>query len=170
MKLVRTEPGEWWQAVQLICKQLAAENPRIKVRAVCVSGQAPSCTPVDREGQPLRPAILWLPQSYFSGRLAGERLGATAEKVSGNTLDSYFGGPKWLWYVQEEPERYRTWKILQANGYILHALTGEIATDPSHAGLCSPCFNLETGCWDLEVCRSIGSRPKNYPPSTQPAR
>ena len=159
-------PAEWWQAVQLICKQLAAENPRIKVRAVCVSGQAPSCTPVDREGQPLRPAILWLDRrATFQVDWLRERLGATAEKVSGNTLDSYFGGPKWLWYVQEEPERYnRTWKILQANGYILHALTGEIATDPSHAGLCSPCFNLETGCWDLEVCQSIGIEVEKLPP------
>ncbi len=165
-------PEEWWQAVQLTCKQVTAENPRQNIRAVCVSGQAPSCAPVDGEGSPVRPAILWLDRrATRQVDWLRERLGRSVEKMSGNTLDSYFGGPKWCWFRQEEPERYRqTWKILQANSVIIHALTGEVVTDPSHAGLCSPCFDLNTGQWNLEVCQTMGIEAEKLPaihPSSQ---
>jgi xylulokinase len=158
-------PEEWWQAVRLICKQVTAETPRQVIRAICVSGQAPSCAPVDRKGTPVRPAILWLDRrATRQVEWLRERLGQAAEKMSGNTLDSYFGGPKWCWYLQEEPERYqRTWKILQANSTIIQALTSEAVTDPSHAGLCSPCFGLDSGQWNLEVCQVMGIEVEKLP-------
>ena len=158
-------PGDWWQAVQLTCQQVTAENPQLAIRAVCVSGQAPSCAPVDRAGQPVRPAILWLDRrATRQVEWLRERLGPSAEKTSGNTLDSYFGGLKWCWYRQEEPERYqRTWKILQANSTIIYTLTGQVATDPSHAGLCSPCFDLNAGQWNLEVCQAMGLEAEKLP-------
>jgi xylulokinase len=158
-------PEEWWQAVQLICNQLMAESPRLTIRAVSVSGQAPSCTPVDRGGRPLRPAILWLDRrATVQVDWLRERLGQTAEKASGNILDSYFGGPKWLWYLQAEPRKYsQTWKILQANSYIIHALSGEVVTDPSHAGLCSPCFDLSSGIWDQDTCQLMGIDTEKLP-------
>jgi sugar (pentulose or hexulose) kinase len=158
-------PEDWWQAVQRICKQLTAENPRQAIRAICVSGQAPSCAPVDRKGRPVRPAILWLDRrATRQVEWLRERLGQAVERLSGNTLDSYFGGPKWCWYLQEEPERYqKTWKILQANSTIIQALTGEAVTDPSHAGLCSPCFELDTGQWNLKVCRAMGIEAEKLP-------
>jgi xylulokinase len=114
----------------------------------------------------LRPALLWLdrratPQVDWLQR----RLGlAVAEQVSGNTLDSYFGGPKWLWFLQNEPELYhQTWKILQASSYIVYCLTGEVVTDPSHAGLCSPCFDLNSGTWSRDICGAMGIETDKLP-------
>jgi len=167
------DPDDWRQAVEQICRGLITANPDTEIRAVCVSGQAPACAPVDRQGRPARPAILWLDRrATAQADWLRQRLGQTeVERLSGNTLDSYFGGVKWLWYRQQEPEQYdRTWKILQANSYITLALTGEVVTDPSHAGLCSPCFDPQTGDWNEPLCQMMGLAVEKLPavyPSSQ---
>ena len=153
------DPRDWWRTASGLCKALLAEAGNPSVRGVCVSGQAPLCVPVDRSGAPLRPAILWLdrraaPQADWLRARLGEE---TAIRVSGNLLDPYYGGVKWLWFLQEEPELYaRTWKIFQAQTYITYHLCGEAVTDPSHAGMCSPCFSLGERSWDEGVCEQMG--------------
>jgi sugar (pentulose or hexulose) kinase len=151
-------PLDWWAAVKQLCAEIlpAAGNPSIA--CICVTGQAPSCVPIDREGKPLRPAILWLDrrsQPQVDWLIEHVGLGA-AERISANTIDSYYGGVKWLWFARNEPELYRrTWKISQASGYITFLLTGELATDPSHAGMCSPCYNLHKRAWDESICEAM---------------
>jgi D-xylulose kinase len=153
------DPQDWWRTVQQLCGELLAATGNPPIACICVTGQAPSCVPVDREGKPLRPAILWLdrrsqPQVDWLKENVG--LGA-AERVTGNTIDSYYGGVKWLWFARNEPELYRrTWKISQASGYITFLLTGELATDHSHAGMCSPCYNLRSRVWDEAMCEAMG--------------
>lgn len=151
-------PDDWWQAVQDICTQLINENKRPSIRAVSVSGQTPSCIPINKKGQPLIPAILWLDRRATSQvEWLRQNLGEeTARRIGGNTIDSFFGGPKWLWYVQEKSQLLaQTWKILQANGYIAFCLTGEITIDPSNAGLCSPCYDLSSNRWHQAICEMM---------------
>jgi len=165
------DPTLWWQAVCQLAPQVVQAAGSRELASIAVSGQTPLCAPVDRAGQPLRPAILWLdrratPQvNWLRQRLGEER----CREISANRLDSYFGGPKWLWYRQEEPERFaRTWKILQANSYIILKLTGAAVIDPSQAGLCSPCFNFSTGAWDPDVCAEM-ELPLDRLPEIHPA-
>ena len=153
------DPDAWWRATQTVCQAVLRQAGHPSIRAVCVSGQSPGCVPVDRKGQPLRPAILWLDRrATAQAQWLGEHLGqAEAERLSGNRLDSYFGGPKWLWFRRNEPELYsRTAMIHQASSFITFQLTGEIALDLSQAGMCSPCFNLSERCWDERVCELMG--------------
>lgn len=159
-------PQAWWEAVQITCRKVLTRVDRREVRAVCLSGQAPSCVPVDRRGRPLRPAILWLDRRasaevpWLRQLLADLPL----EHISGNTLDSYFGGVKWAWYLRREPDLYvQTWKILQATSYILLHLTGEAAVDHSQAGLCSPCYHLPQRAWNADLCERIGLDPEKLP-------
>jgi xylulokinase len=151
------DPRDWCQAAAGLCRA---------VLAVCPSGQAPLCVPVDRAGNPLRPAILWLdrraaPQAEWLRAQMGD---AESVRVSGNLLDAYYGGVKWAWFRQEQPELYaRTWKIFQAQTYIAYQLCGSACTDPSHAGMCSPCFNLSEQRWDEAMCERLGLDVKILP-------
>lgn len=152
------DPEIWWQAVCRLCNELTAAHPDVEVLALVTSGQAPSCVPIDLDGKPLRPAVLWLDRrstgqvDWLRERLGEER----AYAISGNRLDSYFGGLKWLWFRQNEPELFRrTWKILQANSFITYKLTGQAVIDPSQAGLCSPCFDIAQRVWSPEVLRIL---------------
>jgi xylulokinase len=64
---------------------------------------------------------------------------------------------KWLWFRQNEADLYdHTWKILQANNYITYKLTDEAVIDPSQAGLCSPCFDIDRVKWSEVICNYLG--------------
>ncbi len=160
------DPDAWWEATQRCCHRLVAELRGRRIEAISVSGQAPGCVPIDRAGKPLRPAILWMDRRAVQ---QAERLRARvgierAVQISGNTLDSYFGGPKWMWFHENEPGLYAaTWKLLQANNYIIYRLAGEAVTDPSQAGLCSPCFNLHNREWDTRMCEMLELDPAKLP-------
>lgn len=165
----------WWRAVCRLGPQImqaaASLSPGAKLAGISVSGQAPVCVPVDAGGIPLRPAILWLDRRATAQvRWLQAHIGEeTCRAVSVNRLDSYFGGVKWLWYRQTEPERFaRTWKILQANGFVILRLTGQAVIDPAQAGLCSPCFHYDRGDWDEAVCSAMGL-PVDKLPEVHPA-
>ena len=151
---VEQSPEDWWNACCLACKRILAEN-KVTIRAVCVSGQAPACVPINLQGEPLRPAIIWMDRRSVSqaDRFKLNQCLQQAAAQGLNTFDSYFGGFKWLWFQEYEPQLYRqTWKILQANGYLIHKLTGTVITDPGHAGICTPFFSDELGGWSETLC------------------
>ena len=151
-------PNDWWMATQKLCQLVRQEIGYSSLRGVCISGQAPSCVPVDLNGNPLRQAILWL------DRRADDQVAAlqnkldkgVAEHINGNRLDGYFGGLKWSWYRHNERDLYdKTWKLSQANSFITFHLTNSFAVDPGQAGLCAPCFNLENHHWDRKLIEDI---------------
>ena len=163
------DPEIWWSAICKLCENglLAAEKE--KINAIIVVGQTPSCVPVDVFGNPVHPAILWLdrrstPQVEWLNKKMQE---LQVAPTSANRLDSYFGGLKWLWFKQTQPDLYQqTWKILQANGYIIFKLTGQVVIDPSQAGLCSPCFDSLTHKWSSEVLELMGIQEEKLPEIT----
>jgi xylulokinase len=160
------DPDTWWDATQKCCRRLAAELTGQRIEAISVSGQAPGCVPIDRQGNPLRQAILWMDRRAVpqAERLRAQLGIEMAVQIAGNTLDSYFGGPKWMWFHENEPELYAaTWKLLQANNYIVYRLVGQAVTDPSQAGLCSPCFNLHKREWDSGMCEVMELDPEKLP-------
>lgn len=150
-------PEDWWVEVKRLLNNILIEEDPKSISCIVVCGQAPSCVPVDKDGKPLRPAIIWMDRrSESQSKWLKIHLDKQQLENSSNNLDSYFGGVKWLWFLQNEPFLYRkTWKILQASGFITYLLTGEASIDPSQAGLCSPCFNFNTGGWDERICKAM---------------
>jgi xylulokinase len=161
------DPDDWWEATQILSRQLAQIAGKQGIRAVGISGQAPSCVPVNKKGEPIRKAILWLDRRA-QPQVEWIKLNLPTgfpEAVSKNKVDSYFGGLKWLWFRQNEPDLYNhTWKFLQANNYIIFQLTGEVAIDPSQASLCSPCFDIEYMQWSEEICSDLDLDNDKLPP------
>lgn len=155
------DPRHWWEAAIATIRG-SIEQAQVRpeaVKVVSISGQAPSCVAVDGQGNPLRPAILWIDRRATEEvNWIAEHIGAdTVHRISGNYIDGYFGGPKWLWFRNKEPELFkRTWKILQAHSYVIFKLSGAVVTDFSHAGLCSPCFDLRRKEWSQEMCEALG--------------
>jgi len=166
-------PLDWWDAVCKCTREIIPAAGNRTIAGVGISGQTPSLVAVDAEGIPLRPALLWLDRrADEQASWLREHLGLdVAIARTGNTIDSYYGGVKWLWFKQHEPGLYqRTWKILQASSTIIHRLTGETVLDYSQAGLCSPCFHLHQRCWDPDTCQLMGIDPGKLPrlvPSTE---
>ena len=165
------DPEVWWDAIRRLGPQIMQHPGTADLAGISLSGQTPLCVPVDEQGLPLRKAILWLDRRATAQvdalrRDPGEE---RCRAISRNRLDSYFGGPKWLWFRQEEPARFaRAWKILQASSFIHLRLTGNPVIDAAQAGLCSPCFHADRQDWDAELCAEIGI-PVDLLPAVRPA-
>ena len=162
------DPEDWWQAVCSTLTRIFAENryAAADVAALGVSSQAPSVVPVDAAGNLLHPALIWMdrrsdPQCEW---LQGQVGAASIASINGGRIDPFFMAPKLLWYKQHRPELYReTHAVLQANGYIVHRLTGAFFTDSSHAPL-TLLFDSRHGRWSEELLERMDINPALLPP------
>jgi xylulokinase len=162
------DPEDWWRATCSVINRLWSEqsiDPH-EIAALAVSCQAPTVTPVDAAGRPLSPAQLWM------DRRAGaecawlhENVGEEAiTRSNGGRIDPYYLAPKWLWLREHAPAVYRaTHKLLFANGYIIHKLTGEFCIDLSHGPL-TLFFDSATLTWSPSLLAAMGLNADHLPP------
>ena len=159
---------DWWQAVCIATRQALSQVPEgpKRVAGIAVSSQATTLLPLNRAGQPLRPAMIWMDrraeaETVKLRELLGESI---IERVTGNRPDPFYVAPKLLWLRTHEPHHFaETDVFVQANGYIGHRLTNEHAMDNAHAGLLQLC-DWQTGGWSPELCEACGVEPSRFPP------
>jgi xylulokinase len=153
-------PHDWWRALCAATPQViaaAGADPRA-IAGVGVSGQAPSLVAVNRAGEPLRPALIWLDRRADAQcAWLHERVGAEAiASVNGGRIDPYYLAPKLLWFKQHEPELYRqTHAVLQANGYLVHRLCAAFCMDVSNGPLTS-FFDSRNTRYDESLVSAMG--------------
>jgi len=157
---VEQDPRLWWQvACQGINTALA--NSGISagdIAAVGVDGTSWACIALDKNGEPLRPAMLWLDRraqaqaDWMKEKVGEERL----LKTNGNPVDPAYITPKILWMQEHEPELYRqTAKFIQSNSYLVYKLTGEYSQDFSQ-GYGLHFFNIANGTWQEDIAEELG--------------
>jgi xylulokinase len=143
----------WWTDVVQLCRTLLRDTVQPdQIGAVAVSAIGPCMLPVDHQGRPLRPAVLygidtrateeidWLNQTF------GED---TLYQFDGMGLTSQAIGPKILWLRRHEPDIFaRTAKILSASSYLVLRLTGESVIDRHSASYFNPLIDIHTLTWD----------------------
>ncbi|HWE09977.1 MAG TPA: FGGY family carbohydrate kinase [Solirubrobacteraceae bacterium] len=140
----------WWGDLQALLAELG-RNSLAAVRAVCVSGIGPCLLPIDRAGDPLRPAILYGIDTRASAEVVEltERYGADAVLASGGSpLTSQAVGPKLLWLRRHESEVWeRTRRFVMASSFAVLRLTGEYVLDHHSASQCNPLYDLAAARW-----------------------
>ena len=126
------EPTLWWENLKLALAEvmrMSCVNPS-EIDAIGISYQMHGLVAVDKEQNPLRPAIIWC-----DSRAAG--IGATAlneigkDKCLGSLLNSpgNFTASKLKWVKDNEPELFaKIHKIMLPGDYIAMKLTGKIQT------------------------------------------
>jgi xylulokinase len=156
---VEQSAEDWWRAA---CREIQSMlkdgiDPQ-EIAAVGVDGTSWACIPVDKKGNPLRPAMLWLDrraekQADWMKEKAGEERLA---RLNGNPVDPAYLTPKMLWIKQNEPDTYaQADKFLQSNAFIVHKLTGEYSQDYSQ-GYGFHFFDIKKGCWDENTAEELG--------------
>jgi len=157
---VEQDANEWWDAVCKGIRNVLSNNDVIagEIAGIGVDGTSWACLPVDKEGNPLCRAMLWLDRratrqaEQMKEKLGEERLVA----LSGNPVDAAYIVPKILWLKQNRPDVYnKSYKFLQSNAFIVYKLTGEFSQDYSQ-GYGFHFFNISKGCWDERVAEELG--------------
>ncbi len=155
----------WWGEFVAICRELLSGSySGADVGGVAVSAIGPCMLPVDADGRPLRPGVLYGIDSRAMDEIAWleERHGAEAMfALNGMALTSQAIGPKILWLRRNEPEIFaRTAMIHSASGYMVSRLTGEHVIDRHTASYFVPMFDVRTLDWDMTFAGEIIDRDR----------
>lgn len=127
------DPADWWEATNQAVNRLDPALRR-QVRAIGIAGQMHGAVLLDRNGLPLRPAILWNDGRSFAQCAELERSEPALREISGNIAMPGFTAPKLLWVRENEPDIFdRTAHVLLPKDYVRLRMTGEFATDLSDA-------------------------------------
>jgi len=152
-------PGDWWNAVVDSIGR-AIEQAQIGGEAIVgvgLTGQMHGLALLDKDGQVLRPAILWNDQrtqkqcDAITARIGFERL----IRLTGNRALTGFTAPKLLWVRDAEPEIYsKCAHILLPKDYVRYRLTGDYATDVADAAG-TLLLNVAERAWSTEVLAAL---------------
>lgn len=157
------DPHQWWQATDQAVKALQNEVDLAAVAGIGLSGQMHGATLLDKDGEVLRPAILW-----NDGRSAEQCLQLEAEVPdsrtrTGNLMMPGFTAPKLLWVLQHEPEIFKQVKrVLLPKDYLRYKMTGQFASDMSDAAG-TMWLNLKNRDWDDTLLAATGLTREQMP-------
>ncbi|MBT4287948.1 MAG: FGGY-family carbohydrate kinase [Deltaproteobacteria bacterium] len=153
------DANDWWRAVTRGLLNIFAStkvNPH-DITAIGLAGQSPTCLPVDKNGSPLRKALIWLDTRSVEQIRKMTQLISEDEiiQVSGNPVATPYIIPKIKWIEDNEPEIFRaTHHILQSHAFIGHQLTGHFYQDMS---TCNGyhIFNISKGKIDFDMAEKL---------------
>ena len=157
------EPDLWWQATVKSVSQIIKENgiAAEDIKGVGLTGQMHGLVLLDKNGEVLRPAILWNDQrtqaqcDEIRNRLGKEKL----VQITGNDALTGFTAPKILWVQEEEPEIYAQGaQILLPKDYVRFKLTGEYAMDRA-GGAGTGLFDVSKRTWSPDVIAALNIDP-----------
>ena len=129
------EPSSWWEYLKLATADVLSSSgaDSSDIKAIGISYQMHGLVCVDKDGNVLRPSIIWCDSRAVPyGQKAFDSIGH--EACLSHLLNSpgNFTASKLAWVKENEPELYsKIHKIMLPGDYIAMKLTGEICTTVS---------------------------------------
>ena len=145
-------------------------GPGARVRAIGLTGQCPSVVPVDRRGVPVAPGMTYRDnRAVFEAAEIRARWGdAVVHRRTGHLPAAFHVGAKVLWLRRHLPDVFdRTYRFLQPRDLVALALTGEWATDGSHAAA-TLFYDLHARRWDPGLLAAFDLPADSWPPLHDP--
>src|SRR3990172_4638685 len=165
---VEMDVETYWQAFKSTVAKVLKEsgvNPA-EIKALGISAQGETIILVDKDGKPLRRAIVWLDnraqkEADDLGNILGHR---HAFEITGQVkLVPTWPASKILWLKRHEPEVFaKTAKFLLIEDYFLYRLTGEYVCEGSL--VTSTCYwDFRTRKWWHEMLSELGISEDQLP-------
>ena len=129
------DPNSWWEYAKLSLKKIMAESgaQAEEIKAIGISYQMHGLVCVDKNYQPLRPAIIWCDSRAVPyGEAAFRDLGS--EQCLSHLLNSpgNFTAAKLAWVKENEPDLYnKIYKVMLPGDYLALRLSGVANTTVS---------------------------------------
>jgi len=159
-------PEDWTRALRVATDELTARAgiSATSIAAVGIDGMSSLALPVDRKGNALRPAMIWLDRRATREARLDERAEAEQVAINGNRSDPSNFAPKVMWIRDNEPEVYeRASSFLHTNAFLVRRLTGVECVDSSEGGLSQIC-DLRTGEYSESLVAARGIDRRKLPP------
>lgn len=156
-----------WQATERVIKlaiMKAGINP-VDIKSIGFSGQMHGLVLVDKEVNPIRPAIIWADQrtrhqidQIYS--IVGQD---EFRKVTLNSLSTGFFICSLLWIRDNEPASYQqAFQAILPKDYIRYKLCGKLSTDVTDASS-TVIFDTANRRWAFDLIEKIGIKSSLFP-------
>ncbi len=157
-----------WRSAAVTCLATLVKRlgPRRRVHAIGLTGQCPSVVVLDERDRPIAPAMIYRDNRATTEAAAlRERFGERwIHERTGHRPAAFHIAPKLIWLQAHDPESWNAASlVLQPRDDIGLALTGEVATDGSHAAA-TLLFDLRRRRWDPELLDAASMRAELLPP------
>jgi len=154
------EGDTWWQAV---CETIQSVLLKSKVAPAAIAGIGVDAVgwtliPVDRAGNPLRPAMIWLDRRAEEETTWLKSLPEADYLVNldANPLDAAYITPKLIWLKKNHPDIFDSaYQFLEATGFIVSRFTGNFVCDYTQA-YGYHFFDLRKENWNQRAAEKIG--------------
>jgi len=162
----------WQSSVNAIhtAAQAAGVAPA-QVRAIAVSSQGETTIPLNAQGVPLRPALVWLDNRSHSQAqwLTSHFDSQEVYEVTGvPEITPTWSACKILWIRQNEPKIFeQVNKYLLVKDYLVYRLTGEFVTDGATA-CTSLLYDIRQHQWWPKMLDAVGISSNQLPAITRP--
>ena len=145
------DPEYYWRSLGEACAQLWAsvDIDRSQIAGVSLTTQRGTLINVDEQGQPLRPAMLWLDQrrAEVEGRIKGPWGWLFKLIREEETIDYFRAQAEANWIAQQQPDIWaRTHKFLLLSGFLTHRLCGRFVDSVGSCVAYLP-FDYKRLCW-----------------------
>lgn len=158
--IAEQDPRDWERAVIEATRSLleGTGTDPATVTGLVVSGQMMGAVLLDERYEPVRPAIIWADtRAQRQTEQLIDRLGESeAYALLGHRLNPTYSIAKVMWVRDHEPEVFdRVRWFCVAKDFVVHRLTGRLATEPSDASATNA-FDQRAGTWSRAVIDAAG--------------
>ena len=166
--IVELDPEIYWESTLYIINKLLSQS-RVRpkqIRAISFASQGETLIAVDKEGKPLRNAIVWLDnrsaaeaktiEQTFSRKILLERTGQPE-------ILPLWPATRILWIRNREPEIFKkVGKFLLVEDYLIYRLTGQYYSEESLASS-TLYFDIRKKQWWDEMLTFLNISPQHLP-------
>lgn len=160
------DPRAWRNAALSALAGLVRQlGPRPNVAAIGLTGQCPSVCLVDAAGTPVSSGLIYRDnRATAEAAEISERIGDEAVRArTGHRPAAFHVAPKLMWLQAHDRAAFgRARLALQPRDLVAHALTGEFATDGTHAAA-TLVFDLLRGAWAPDLQEAMKLPPELFP-------
>lgn len=148
------EPDYYWQMLVKACQQLWIELESLhidkeEIKAASITCQRATMVNLDKQGNPIRPAFVWLDQREQTTLDTMPWYWRTLFTIAGEkqTIDYFRRQAEANWIKHQQPEIWKkTHKFLLLSGFHTYKLTGNYVDSVSSQVGYLP-FNFKQHCW-----------------------
>ncbi len=164
------DPSDWWISTQKALRRITRQIGPEKISALAISNQRETFVPLNKDGNCLRPAIVWLDErckdevESFSKKIGKSRI----HRITGKPADHAPVVYRLAWMKKHEPGLFKKIRMIcDVHTYIVWKLTQSFKTSWASAdplGL----FDLRNKIWSPLILNALELKENQLPGAYRP--
>lgn len=158
-------PGDWWSSMVAALQVLTHHIDKEQIKALSIANQRETFVALNKEGEPVRPAIIWLDErckdqvDKFARIIGEDRI----HHITGKPKDYAPVVYRLAWMKEHENKLFsNVFKFCDVHTYLVHRLTGQYKTSWASADPLG-IFDLENKKWSSEILSELEINPDQLP-------